>query len=527
MCKKEFSRGGAILVTVLLILFLTQTVFAFQKPEVWGALEPGQYAIGFKTLEKYDYSRSFQPKYDYFGKPLEGERARPIQISIWYPARESADAIAMTYGEYSFAYPEDESFFDVLSNLQNREIGYLNNATRDQGLVLNMMSMVMAGVRNASPAEGQFPLIVYHPDLNGSYCDNAVMCEFLASHGYVVMTTHSIGISQLLGEENPIDLEMMIRDKEFALAELRDAANIDHNKLAVFGLSHGGLAALLMRMHSTDVDAVVSLDGWFNFADHQEFTKRCTSFSIEKMSVPLLHIHGEMGGERNQAVFNDLAYSDRQELSFYEFSTQSFSHYVLFSILGNEDFAAMSEEQRMGYKAVCDYVLNFYNAHLKGDESGLAFLSRSPSDNGYDPELFASSYMAGKDQPPTRNQFINIAQEKGGIFAYELYNKFMPMYHDLVLFDENTFNRIGYGFLQGGRTDEAVAIFKMNADAFPKSSNTWDSLAESLMAAGKREEALQCWKKALEVLPDDTSTPQQLKDMIRQNCEAQLSNSEG
>jgi len=527
MYKNTNSHGRIVFIAILLLFFMAQTVFAFQKPEIWGGLEPGQFAIGFKTIEKYDYSRSFLPKSDYFGEPLEGERARPIQICIWYPAVESEDDMAMTYGEYAFPYPEESRFFDIISNLQNREIGYLNASTRDYGLVVSMMSVNMAGIRNAPVAEGSFPLIIYHPDLTGSYCENAVMCEYLASHGYFVVTTHSLGISQLNPEEKPIDIEMMIRDKEFAIAELREAANINHDKLGVFGLSEGGLAALLMKMHSSDVDAVVSLDGWFNFGDRQEFTRHCASFDINKMSVPLLHIHGGIGGERDQAIFNEMIYSDRHELEFYEFSTPSFSHYVLFSILGNEDFASLALEQRQGYKAVCDYMLNFFNGHLKGDENSLAFFSKSPEQNGYNAEIFAASTFDGQDLPPSPTQFVGIVRQKGGVVASEMYNKFKKLNPDIVLFDENTFNAIGYGFLQSGRADDAVAVFKMNADAYPGSANTWDSLAESLLAVDKREEAIQCWKKALEVLPDDNSTPQQLKDQIRQNCELQLSNSDG
>lgn len=58
-------------------------------------------------------------------------------------------------------------------------------------------------------------------------------------------------------------------------------------------------------------------------------------------------------------------------------------------------------------------------------------------------------------------------------------------------------NLAGYGRLREKRLPEAIEIFEMNAELYPKSANVWDSLAEALEAAGKRDEARALVEKAV------------------------------
>ena len=44
-------------------------------------------------------------------------------------------------------------------------------------------------VKDAPAAVGRFPVVIYHPGLGGSYEDNSVLFEYLASHGYLVLSS--------------------------------------------------------------------------------------------------------------------------------------------------------------------------------------------------------------------------------------------------------------------------------------------------------------------------------------------------
>jgi glyoxylase-like metal-dependent hydrolase (beta-lactamase superfamily II) len=80
-------------------------------------------------------------------------------------------------------------------------------------------------------------------------------------------------------------------------------------------------------------------------------------------------------------------------------------------------------------------------------------------------------------------------------------------------FAENELNNLGYQLLARGRTDEAVVVFELNAEAYPEAFNTWDSLGEAQLAAGQREKAIASYRRSLELNPDNTNAVAVLADV--------------
>jgi len=78
--------------------------------------------------------------------------------------------------------------------------------------------------------------------------------------------------------------------------------------------------------------------------------------------------------------------------------------------------------------------------------------------------------------------------------------------------NEGEMNGTGYQFLQSGKVNEAVAIFKLNTQAFPKSSNVYDSYGEALMALGNKTDALENYKKSVKLNPGNEGGLKILKD---------------
>ncbi len=63
-------------------------------------------------------------------------------------------------------------------------------------------------------------------------------------------------------------------------------------------------------------------------------------------------------------------------------------------------------------------------------------------------------------------------------------------------------NAVGYELLRGGQTHDAIEIFGLNIQLFPKVANCWDSYGEALLENGRKKEALKAYKKALKIRPD-------------------------
>jgi len=78
-------------------------------------------------------------------------------------------------------------------------------------------------------------------------------------------------------------------------------------------------------------------------------------------------------------------------------------------------------------------------------------------------------------------------------------------------FSEAELNGLGYQLLQARKLTEAIEIFKLNVEAYPKGFNTYDSLGEAYMTNGNTELAIQNYKKSLELNPENTGASAMLK----------------
>ena len=68
-------------------------------------------------------------------------------------------------------------------------------------------------------------------------------------------------------------------------------------------------------------------------------------------------------------------------------------------------------------------------------------------------------------------------------------------------FDENELNSLGYQLIRTNKFKEALRIFQLNVEAFPKSANTYDSLAEGYMDDGDKARAIANYQKSLQLNP--------------------------
>src|ERR1039457_3336486 len=113
---------------------------------------------------------------------------------------------------------------------------------------------------NVQAAAGPFPVVIHHPGLGGTFDDNAVACEFLASHGYVVLSSaYQAADSSMLNIDG--DLATSLEDLGFLLRYASTLSFADVSKVAAMGHSYGAQAMLAWRAGANSpVDAVVVLD---------------------------------------------------------------------------------------------------------------------------------------------------------------------------------------------------------------------------------------------------------------------------
>jgi dienelactone hydrolase len=219
---------------------------------------------------------------------------------MWYPA-ETGGSKPFAYREYftvpplprypRFASRLEQFLLDTLSeDLFRKKRSKLSS--REGKFLEVLLSTPTRAHRNAAPGEGRFPVLLYHTGAAGSFEDNSVMCEYLASHGYVVITSAFPSADGRHESNNYGGPETSWNDLSFLLEHARDLAFADVSNVGAIGHSMGAqyLLEWLGQPRST-LRAMVSLDTTLeytpeNYSGHRSLRKRLAS--LRPLEVPVL-----------------------------------------------------------------------------------------------------------------------------------------------------------------------------------------------------------------------------------------------
>lgn len=108
---------------------------------------------------------------------------------------------------------------------------------------------------------------------------------------------------------------------------------------------------------------------------------------------------------------------------------------------------------------------------------------------------------------------LDIFSTKGTTAGIDAYKKFKndPTYG----IKESDINQAGYQLLQSGKKKEAIEIFKINVETFPKSGNAYDSLGEAYLADGDKKLAIANYSKSVELDPSNENGKKVLEEISK------------
>lgn len=76
---------------------------------------------------------------------------------------------------------------------------------------------------------------------------------------------------------------------------------------------------------------------------------------------------------------------------------------------------------------------------------------------------------------------------------------------------ETEINNFGYQLLGANQFRQAIEVFKLNVESYPRSANTYDSLAEAYMKYGDKPSAIRNYEKSLQLDPNNSNAVKLLK----------------
>ncbi len=352
------------------IAWLAAGAVPAQETPPWDRLSKGPYDVGFKVEQRWDYSRPYRLDVE----PARDERARPIRMFIWYPARHSPSDRRLEYREY--VYLSDLSALPWTATAAQQEtvveglVARHQEPERFRQIVPRMLAARTRAARDAPVADGRFPLLLFGPGGTTPGHLHAGLCEYLASHGYVSVAVPSVPARA--GERWPFDdtgIDLHVRDQELALSHLLAWPSVDRDRLGLVAWSVGGVSHALMQMRNPDVDAVVSLDGATGYAYGKEMVSSSVFFDEKGISVPYFHATGLKPGryevEKDFSFFHTLSTGARYLLTFEHLAHADFAAKILFEqqlmAAGGADAAAE------GYAVLARAVRGFLDAHVRRD----------------------------------------------------------------------------------------------------------------------------------------------------------------
>jgi dienelactone hydrolase len=484
------------------------------QSQFWGELKAGKYAVGFRSLYQLDPARSYDADYPAPGSsPVK--KPRPIFVGIWYPAialHTAAMDTSMVYRDYFRAVSVDSPVLEFAQRLRkfSRDMAceymmgkeFEKLTDEERGAWDGLLATPVFAIQNAAPAPGRFPVVIYHPGLGGTFDDNAVAYEYLASHGYVVLSSaYQAADSSVLNING--DLATSLEDLNFILRYAATLPFADVSKVAAMGHSYGAQAVLAWRARpNSAVDAVVFLDSTVEYHPIDDAPAFKTALERNPDSTVPVVMFADSRRQPHFSVFDPyLQFAPRYE--------------VLVDGMNHNDFVSQgatgkTEAVRHNYEAICEVILRFLNGHLKGDAEALKSL-RGAAPGG----LLQLAYHAARPAPPTSAQVARMYVSEGAGNLKALAELVKGSDADLVVDAADM-------LVDAGRRREGLGLLTWAVPILPNSAQLRASLGEALAAMGDKAGSRAAFHMALDLLQSDGSLDANQKGEIRKAVEEGL-----
>lgn len=363
------SSAAMIRIACFLALFLPGMVAqAIEQPIDRLVEQPaGPHPVGFRVQQ-------------------QAEGRKPQQILSWYPA--AAAGRTLRYADYlatRLTALRNDRNADELQTLRRQQANRL--AQRLGPAAQTLLEAPMQASWNAPPAAGAFPVIVYAPGVGGPADENAELLEYLASHGYVVLSSAGMGADGKDVEDNLASVEPQVADLR-ALIRLAEAnPQADARRLALLGWSWGGMTHLFAATQEPHVQALISLDGTREPALTQ-------LIDVKRLNAPWLYVSrtpdtitqlNRRGIDTRFSLLNEARHSPVTQLIAYPLRHEDFVSRRLREAPPTAYDEYSQAEVRQAFGMVALYVRHFLDAHLKQAPESRAFLARKPVENGARP----------------------------------------------------------------------------------------------------------------------------------------------
>ncbi len=260
------GRGGLCVLPLLMALTASAASAVGQanasRPDsaamLWAGLEPGPHHVGYRVIV-----------------------GTAGVVHTWYPTTTGGTPLR---------------FRDYAADDAPRLDAFLTRAGVSPTTVAGLFGSMLYGTRSPRPPDRPRALVLVAQGNGQDVVDQVVLCEYLASLGFIVAAPPSPTLRMPLEREDQVGA--VAEAQADALAAAIDAVAavlpVDEQRLGVMGHSFGARAALLLAMRDRRIRALVSLDGGIGTATAIEPFRAAPSFDADAPLPPLLLFFEEL-----------------------------------------------------------------------------------------------------------------------------------------------------------------------------------------------------------------------------------------
>lgn len=434
-------------------------------------LEPGSFKVAFRSFWKLDTSRNYQFKEDDMVRVPQ--QKRPVLFNIWYPV-DKVSGSPMRYENYFDIAVEDPDFEIFSRTLKGFALNVVANEIFDQAYeeldsinlegYNRLMDKPTAAYSDEPYPRGRvFPLVIYHAGAQSSYDDNSVLCEYLASHGYVVIGS---AFQHEDGSSLSVDgAEGSFNDVDFILQESKKLGFINTSEVTLIGHSLGAQMLLMYQAKGlSKVQSIIPIDATFeNHSMYDDlFWSEVIGLLKENPEQFTNRFLGISGYDAFYQLYERFEKTDRHYLSIDHLTHNEFiSQGVLRKkILEELELETFEPDKSYGmvsqqYAYVCERIVDFISGNpfepSRSDALRRNYEIQSKGTRG--------SWKTNQSNlPPSPRQHFGLYEEQGFDAALEVLKSFESTADSSPLFEPSYGYGIVFDLLGQDKINEAKQV---------------------------------------------------------------------
>lgn len=331
------------------------------------------------------------------------------------------------------------------------------------------------------------PLLIYAPSNSKSSVQNHMICEYLASYGFIILSVASAGPTSIQRENIQESTMAQVIDMEYILKYCKDSLHIKYPTLGLIGFSSGGNANTIFQMRNISTDAVFSMDGGQEYGAYVALNSM-RDFDLKKSDVPYCCVVNNYVDFSIYPLYASVNTSEKYLFQMPFLDHNGFiSHWRFFESCSSH---TLESPGSISYDYICKCALVFFSQYLM-----------SPS------SLKCESFLGEVDKEYIRPLKLNntaIATLCNTLLNEPMDSAFSYMHnHAAELFADETQVNILARMLIDGNIDLAIFLGMKNVDKNPDSWKAHYDLAYMYKEKGETALSKNSLLKAKSLSPEN------------------------